>query len=287
MPVTLTLPSIKGSLLTHQEMEDNLIDLQDSTNIARVETVTETSVAVTASTKRVIFADCSANNVTVTLPPAATSLDEMYYIKKVDSTNNIVIVEGDAGDTIDNDLNQTIRDQYEGLVMISDGAEWFVIAKKSNAPLTVGVKIDTTTVTNTTTETLIYSYSFTANAFAPHEIVKSAISGSFSNTSPSDDFTIMVRLNGFLMHSLPRIGGNATDVGFKVEVDGTIRTIGVTGTYVDIARLSDGNVYTHALPTEIVIDTTVPIIYEIFVQWDAAKAANTISCTQGSITVIR
>jgi len=44
MPVSLTLPSVKGSLLDHQEMEDNLTDLQDAVNIARVETVTGTCV---------------------------------------------------------------------------------------------------------------------------------------------------------------------------------------------------------------------------------------------------
>lgn len=285
MPVDVLLRSEKGSQLNSTEVDQNFTDLQDSVNIARVETVTETSVAITASNKRVIFADCSANNITVTLPPASTSLDEIYYIKKVDSTTNVVVIEGDGADTIDNGVNQVILAQYEGLAMISDGAEWFVVAKKSNAPLTVGVKTTTTTVTNTADEILIYSYDFPANTFTEHEIITSKISGSYSNASGSDDFTITVKLNGNIMHSLERAGGTASNSGFKVEVEGTIRTIGASGTYVDIASLSDGTVTTEALPSEIVIDTTIPLTYEIFVQWDNAKTGNTISCTQGSITL--
>jgi len=287
MPVDVLLRSEKGSQLNTTEVDQNFTDLQDSVNIARGETVTETSVAITASNKRIILADATANDITVTLPSAATSLDVPYTIKKIDNTTNIVIIEGDGGDTIDNDLNQVIRDQYEGITMVSDGAEWYVVNKKSNAPLTVGVKTTTTTVTNTVTETLLYSYDFNANSFAQHEIIKSVISGSFSNDSASDDFTINVKLNGTIMHSLPRVGGNVIDSGFKVEVEGTIRTIGASGTYVDIASLSDGNVITQALASEVTIDTTVPLTYEIFVQWDAAKTGNTISCTQGSMTLIR
>lgn len=287
MPVDVLLRSEKGSQLNTTEVDQNFTDLQDSINIARGETVTETSVTLTAGNKRIILADASANDITITLPPAASSLDVPYTVKKIDNTTNNVIIEGDTTDTIDDDLNQVIRDQYEAITMVSDGAEWFIVTKKSNAPLTVGVKTTTTTVSNTVVETLLYSYDFRANAFAEHEIIKSDISGSFSNASASDDFSIIVRLNGVLMHTLLRIGGGVTDSGFRVEVEGTIRTVGATGTYVDIARLSDGTVYTHALPTEVVIDTTVPLTYEIFIQWDAAKVGNTISCTQGSMTLIR
>ncbi len=286
MPVDVLTRTEKGSILLKDEMDQNLIDLQDAVNIARVETVTETSTSITAGSKRVILADATANTITITLPPAATVLDELYYVKKIDSTTNTVIIEGDGTENIDDALTQVIRAQWEGLAMISDGAEWFIISKKSNAPLTVGVKVDTTTVTNTTTETLLYSYDFNADSFTPHERVISAISGSFSNDSASDDFNIIVKLNGNLMHTLPRIGGNVVNSGFKVDIEGTIRTIGTTGTYVDIATLSDGTIYTEALATEVIIDTTIPLTYQIFVQWSNAKAGNTISCTQGSMTLI-
>jgi len=242
---------------------------------------------MTASNKRVILCDATANNMTVTLPPAASSLDEIYYIKKVDSTTNTITITGDGSEVIDDELTQVIRDQYEGLAMISDGGEWFVITKKSNAPLTVGVKTSTTTVANTAAETLIYSYNFTADAFLPHEKVIAEASGSYSNASPNDDFQIIVKMNGVLMHSLSRIGTGKTDAGWKLKVDGTIRTIGAAGTYVDISGLSDGDTtFTEALSTEVVIDTTVPITYEVFVKWDNADVGNIFACTQGRITLI-
>ena len=287
MPVVVTTKAGKGSILLEAEVDQNFTDLQDAVNIARVETTTETSVAITAGNKRVILADATANAITVTLPPAASVLDELYYIKKTDSTTNNIIIEGDGIETIDHELTQVIRDEHEGLAMISTGTEWFVISKKSNAPLTVGVKVDTTTVANTVTETLIYSYDFTANAFTAHEKVISQVSGSYSNASPNDDFTVIIKMNGVVMHTLNRIGTGKTDAGWKLKVDGTIRTIGATGTYVDISGLSDGDTtFTEALATEITIDTTIPIVYEIFIQWDNAAVGNTFSCTQGSMTLI-
>ena len=288
MPVVVTTRAGKGSILLTAEIDQNWTDLQDAVNIARVETTTETSVAITAGSKRVIMCDATAASMVVTLPPAASSLDEIYYIKKVDGTDNTVTVDGDTTDTIDDDLTQVIRDQWEGLAMVSDGAEWFVIAKKSNAPLTVGVKTTTTTVANTIAETLIYSYQFTADAFAPHEKVISSISGAYSNASPNDDFQVIVKMNGVIMHTLSRIGSGKINAGWKLKVDGTIRTIGVAGTYVDISGLSDGeNTFTQALATDVIIDTTVPILYEVFVKWDNADVGNTFACTQGSMTLIR
>lgn len=288
MPVVVTTRVGKGSILLEADIDQNWIDLQDAVNIALVETTTETSPAITAGNKRVILCDTTAASMTVTLPPAATVLDEIYYIKKIDSTVNTVTIDGDTGDTIDNDLTQVIRDQWEGLAMISDGAEWFVISKKSNAPLTVGVKTTTTTVANTVSEILIYSYNFEADSFAAHEKVISQVSGSYSNASPNDDFQVIVKMNGVIMHTLNRIGTGKTNAGWKLKVDGTIRTIGASGTYVDISGLSDGDTtFTQALATDVIIDTTVPITYEIFVKWDNADVGNTFSCTQGSMTLIR
>lgn len=288
MPVNILTRAEKGSILTTEELDQNLIDLQDSTNIARVETVTETSVAIIAGSKRVILADATANDMVITLPAAATSLDEIYYIKKVDNTTNTITIDGDSGDTIDNSLTQIIRDQYEGLTMISDGAEWMVIAKKSNAPLTLGVKLDTTQVSNTIAESLVYSYNFISDSFHAGEKVISEISGAYTNASPNDDFTIIVKMNGATVHTLNRIGTDKVDTGWKVKVEGTIRTIGATGTYVDIAGLTDGdNTFTDIASSELSIDTTSPLLYEIYVQWDNAAVGNIFACTQGRITLIR
>lgn len=288
MPVDVLTRTEKGSILVTAEMDQNLTDLQDAVNIARVETTTETSVTLTAGSKRVILADATAASMVITLPPAADALDEIYYVKKVDSTTNTVMLEGDTVEEIDRELNYPLRDVHEGIAVISDGTEWFIISNKSNAPLTLGVKTDTTTVTNTTTETLLFSYTFNANAFSVGEKVIAETSGAYSNASPNDDFNIVVKLNGFALHTLERIGAGKTDAGWKVKVEGTIRSIGETGTYVDIAGLSDGdNIFTEASTSEVVMDTTGTVLYEVYIQWDNAKVANTFSCTQGRITVIK
>lgn len=127
MPVDVLLRSEKGTQLSAAEVDQNFTDLQDSVNIARNETSTETSVTLTAGNKRIILADASAGSMVITLPPAANVLDEIYYIKKVDGSVNTVTVDGDTTDTIDGSLTNVITTQYAGIEIVSDGADWFVL----------------------------------------------------------------------------------------------------------------------------------------------------------------
>ena len=127
MPVTLTLPSIKGSLLDHPEMEKNLTDLRDAVNIARLETVTTNSVSFNAGIKQVILADATPNNVAVNLPAAGLSKDLIYLVKKIDATVNTVTLQADGAELIDGANTQVLTTQYEMVFVICDGTAWYII----------------------------------------------------------------------------------------------------------------------------------------------------------------
>lgn len=78
----------------------------------------------TAAGFSVILADTTTGNITVTLPSPATEL--AYFIKKLDSTGNDVIIDG-AGATIDGSLSITLENQYDTLGVVCDGSDWHII----------------------------------------------------------------------------------------------------------------------------------------------------------------
>jgi hypothetical protein len=67
--------------------------------------------------------------VTVTLPPAADVEGRTYYIKKISSTggaNGKVTIDGNLAETIDGDTTAEIKNQYEALMVVSNGTNWFI-----------------------------------------------------------------------------------------------------------------------------------------------------------------
>ena len=127
MPVTLTLPSEKGTLLDKPEMEKNLTDLRDAVNVARLETITVNSASYNAGTKQVILADATAANVNIDLPVSSGALDVVYIIKKIDATVNTVTVTANGAETIDGSNTVVLTTQYEKVSIICDGTAWYVL----------------------------------------------------------------------------------------------------------------------------------------------------------------
>ena len=151
--------------------------------------------------------------------------------------------------------------------------------------LTTGVKNTTTTVVNTVTETTVYSYTLAANELNIDQRIIFAMDGVFSSASNSDNFTIRFKLGGVTIHSIIRTGNSATNEGWEAEYKGTIRSVGVSGTFVDHARYMDqSGIYASADVTPHSIDTTGSGVFSVTMQWVNAKAGNTFSCSQGHLT---
>ena len=89
----------------------------DITNVA--------SSQVVAS--NLVLADASAGAVTMTLLPAKNWIDQTIHIKKMDPGVNLVLIAGQAGETIDGAATVTISTQYSVVSLISDGGKWYKV----------------------------------------------------------------------------------------------------------------------------------------------------------------
>ena len=73
-----------------------------------------------------ILVDASTGDVTVTIPAANSVKGLKYSIKKVDVSNNKVIIQPLAG-TIDGQSNRFTDVPWQGFIIQSNGANWFVV----------------------------------------------------------------------------------------------------------------------------------------------------------------
>jgi hypothetical protein len=106
-------------------------ELQGSaTSIAGITgpTVAKTSAYTASLDDFAILGDATSAAFSVTLPTAASAEGHLYFIKKVDSSANAVTVDGDTAEEIDGDTTLALGDQYEGVLILSDGTDWHILA---------------------------------------------------------------------------------------------------------------------------------------------------------------
>ena len=75
----------------------------------------------------VILMDASIGDLTATLPPAAANTDERFYIKKIDTTNNLVTVVPAGAEDIDGGPTAPLSNPYEAITVVSDGSNWWIV----------------------------------------------------------------------------------------------------------------------------------------------------------------
>lgn len=77
---------------------------------------------------KLIRADATSGTVTITLLAAATAGDGFSIaVKKVDSSANTVIIDGNSSETIDGATTLTLSTQYDVAIITCDGSNWHVI----------------------------------------------------------------------------------------------------------------------------------------------------------------
>lgn len=69
--------------------------------------------------------NCTSGTFTVTLPTAVGITGQYFIIKN--SGTGVITVEGDGSETIDGVLNKILAVQYEGMIFVSNGANWIVV----------------------------------------------------------------------------------------------------------------------------------------------------------------
>jgi hypothetical protein len=69
-------------------------------------------------------------NFTVNLPPDSTFAGKEFFIKKASPTGTPVTIKGFGAELIDDTNTKTLNAQWEGVLLICDGIQWYVAAKQ-------------------------------------------------------------------------------------------------------------------------------------------------------------
>lgn len=121
---------ITGKLL--QDGANSTID--DSGNATFAGTILGKTAIVTATTTYnatssncVILSDATGAGFTINLPAVATSTGIHLFIKKIDSTANVVTVDANASELIDGQLTQPISGQWNCMEIVCNGTAWYIV----------------------------------------------------------------------------------------------------------------------------------------------------------------
>src|SRR4030043_858415 len=85
-------------------------------------TVVTGTTVLTATTEeqRLIEADATGGAFSITLPVASTMIGQIIDIVKIDSSSNNITIDGNGVETIDGELTQLLKKQYETVTLYSN-----------------------------------------------------------------------------------------------------------------------------------------------------------------------
>lgn len=173
--------------------------------------------------------------------------------------------------------------QGRGSEINNAGVIWKTSASRyelQRIDFTDSVVISTTTVSNTTDETTIFTAPIAQNELMVSELLKFRVGGYISNATAADDLTITGYLGTTALGSFTTPIGLVNNEDWHVDAIMTVRTIGATGSVAWHADFHVGGYEEHGAGIS-TIDTTTSEDFTVTVQWDNAKAGNTISAIQG------
>ena len=94
--------------------------------LTRTKRAVSSSVSLLASDS-VLLADASGGAITLTLPNASGASGVQLDIKKTDSSQNAVTIDGFSSQTIDDETTHALTTQYDSLTVFCDGTEWWIL----------------------------------------------------------------------------------------------------------------------------------------------------------------
>ncbi len=74
-----------------------------------------------------VFVDAIGGAITITLPKSIDNIFKRLFIKKIDSSANVVTISAGDGVTIDDVVSKTLTSQYDVLTLTFDGTEWWIL----------------------------------------------------------------------------------------------------------------------------------------------------------------
>lgn len=91
--------------------------------------ITVTTNYTAAMDVDIIFAGNGSADLTITLPPVATSLQKTYYIYRTAINKNVRIQPNDS-ETIDGGPHWDLNNHLDSIYIFCDGTQWYVLSKK-------------------------------------------------------------------------------------------------------------------------------------------------------------
>lgn len=117
--------------LTQAKQLDQLLkwlaEMEREINIPLLNTRTVTSAYTLDSADETILANASGGAFTITLFTAVGIAGKQLRIKKIDTTTNIVTIDGDGTETIEGDTTYPLGAQNRSVILESDDANWRIM----------------------------------------------------------------------------------------------------------------------------------------------------------------
>lgn len=151
-----TAPGTTFAFMYWADTTDNVLKQRDSANAAWLIRASLDSALVIAKSAaytvelrdmgKLIECDASGGAFTITLPAASSATSGFEIsIKKTDSSDNIITIDGNAAETIDGDASIDMGRQLDSIVLRSNGSTWYVAARhagKGTPALTDGASVN-------------------------------------------------------------------------------------------------------------------------------------------------
>lgn len=99
--------------------------------LSRTNIISKSGAYTATLTDDIIKGDTELGAFTITLPAAATALGKIYTFIRTGAGANALTIDGAGSEKIDGaETNNTMDAEFDSLTIISDGTEWFIIARK-------------------------------------------------------------------------------------------------------------------------------------------------------------
>lgn len=209
--------------------------------------------------------------------PGTGYLDTLYL--KLDASNDPITgpLTLDTGSLLGTPVAGTLEFDNDRMYLTN-------VAVQRVLDRTSDVITSTTTVANTVAETTLYTGTLGADALKAGNVIKTYTSGTISNASASDDITIRKYIGTTLVEEFHPAIGNISGSDWHMNNIMTVRSVGATGSIAVHGLVEihgETSVEEETYNSIETIDTTIAEDITVTVQWDAAKAGNTISVYQG------
>jgi hypothetical protein len=114
-----TMGTLNNDKLATQGYVDSLSNYLETTTVSADTTLT--------TSNHVVLVNAGAGDVTISLPTAVNNTGLHFIIKKLDASENLVIINADGVEVIDESITAEIDIQFDAFRIVSDGSNWQII----------------------------------------------------------------------------------------------------------------------------------------------------------------